>query len=198
MCRRAYPTARVAPERGCATNPRRRHETYGVIDCPPYASPRRAREIGWCLRTGWYDRPVNTHPNSSNPVSLTVSSQRPAGTAGPLPHTIAIVAMPALLTTADIAGRYGLKDHAAARRIMHEVGAISAGGRLLVRADRLDVWETSAHAPAPSGVESAAAGRGSRSPAPTHIHGGGRSRSPEARRQLSGRPRGASTQGRPW
>jgi hypothetical protein len=49
-------------------------------------------------------------------------------------------ALPPLLSTQAVAERYGC-GACAARRIMHEAGALAAAGRLLVRADALDAWE---------------------------------------------------------
>lgn len=49
-------------------------------------------------------------------------------------------ALPPLLSTKAVAARYGC-DARAARRIMHEAGALAAAGRLLVRVDALDTWE---------------------------------------------------------
>jgi len=49
--------------------------------------------------------------------------------------------LPDVLTVADVLKRYGLRDKAAARRFMREVGAFTVGGRLVVRQDDLDRWE---------------------------------------------------------
>lgn len=50
------------------------------------------------------------------------------------------IALPTLLSTDEVAERYGCEARAA-RRIMREAGALAAAGRLFIRADVLDVWE---------------------------------------------------------
>jgi hypothetical protein len=50
------------------------------------------------------------------------------------------IALPTLLSTDEVAERYGCEARAA-RRIMREAGALAAAGRLFIRADALDVWE---------------------------------------------------------
>lgn len=51
------------------------------------------------------------------------------------------LALPPMVTVAEVMERYGLRDRRSARALMDRAGAILAAGRLLVRADDLDAWE---------------------------------------------------------
>lgn len=55
-----------------------------------------------------------------------------------------MTALPELLDAGQVAARYGMRDRRAARRVMDQAGAFRVGGRLLIRADRLDAWERAA------------------------------------------------------
>jgi hypothetical protein len=49
--------------------------------------------------------------------------------------------LPAIIGVDEVRARYGLRDKAAARRLMRRAGAFVVAGRLIVRADDLDAFE---------------------------------------------------------
>jgi hypothetical protein len=52
--------------------------------------------------------------------------------------------LPQIIGVDDVRARYGLRDKAAARRLMRRAGGFVVAGRLMVRVDDLDAFERAA------------------------------------------------------
>lgn len=51
------------------------------------------------------------------------------------------MSLPPILGVDDVMARYGARDRRTARGVMHEAGAFTVAGKLVVREDVLDQWE---------------------------------------------------------